>query len=115
MTKRILAGLAGLALTGAVFGLAPQAQACDTGQNGEPTIAQAPNGSQIYGTDPGSGAAEGTIGIRGSTGYLEASGSGPDASGHIQGSAYGTPVNGRIAGSATGGVSVCLANGAVGA
>jgi hypothetical protein len=79
MTKRILAGLAGLALTGAVFGLAPSAQAaCDTGQNGEPTIATVPGaGSQIYGTQPGGTDAEGTLGVRGSTGYSEFSGSGP--------------------------------------
>jgi hypothetical protein len=115
MTKRILAGLAGLALTGAAFGLAPTAQACDTGENGEPTIATVPGaGSQIYGTQPGGTDAEGTLGIRGGTGYLEFSGSGPDASGHIQGSAYGTPVNGRISGSATGGIDVCLADGTVG-
>lgn len=114
MNKRIVAGLAGLALTGAVF-LVPNAQAapCDTGTNeNEQAFRTVPvTGTEIYGDEPGSGTdTEGTLGIRGDRGYLEMSGSGTTASGYIQGSAYGTPLNGRISGSATTGIEVCLAD-----
>ena len=118
MTKRILAGLAGLALSGAIFGLLPNAQAdaCDTGENGEPAFQEVPGtGTELYGDEPGSGTdTSGTLGIRGDRGYLEASGSGDSsgAQGHIQGSTYGVPapVNGRIAGSTDEGITVCLAD-----
>jgi len=107
MIKRILAGAAaaGVAATLLVSGSATAAPCNTTGTGGQTpaqgkgeTVVIVPGtGSRVYRT-PGTPSTGGYIGVQGSSGWIEASGSASPIGGYIAGKVTAAPVDGRISG-----------------